>query len=159
MIYMWIKPEEYLVHDNDSIKGFFGEYRWLSNFHLCLVRYEELLYPSTENAYQAAKIEPFCRPALTTCTPSQSKSLWKTFPRLDKTPQEWDTRRYDIMAGLVFDKFLNNEYLRLKLLETGDKYLQELNAWKDVYWGVDFKTQKGENKLGEILMKTRTFWQ
>ena len=43
-------------YDSDNIKGFFGGYRWLSNFHVCDVMFEGDLYPSSENAYQAAKI-------------------------------------------------------------------------------------------------------
>jgi predicted NAD-dependent protein-ADP-ribosyltransferase YbiA (DUF1768 family) len=37
--------------------------------------------------------------------------------------------------------------------------LKELNTWHDVFWGVDYKTDKGENKLGKILMVVRSFWK
>jgi hypothetical protein len=33
------------------IKGFLGEYSFLSNFYLCPVYYEGLVYPSSENAF------------------------------------------------------------------------------------------------------------
>jgi len=38
-----------------EIKGFFGEYRFLSNFWFADVFYEGLVYPSVEHAFQAAK--------------------------------------------------------------------------------------------------------
>jgi hypothetical protein len=50
--------KEYAIHDSHLIHGFFGDYRWLSNFHSCPVYFDGLLYPSSENAYQAAKLSP-----------------------------------------------------------------------------------------------------
>lgn len=49
------KKRDYIVHDENNVKGFFGDYRFLSNFHMAPVWYESILYPSTEHAYQAAK--------------------------------------------------------------------------------------------------------
>ena len=45
----------YSIHDDKQIKGFFGNYSWLSNFYECSVWFEGGSYPSSENAYQAAK--------------------------------------------------------------------------------------------------------
>jgi predicted NAD-dependent protein-ADP-ribosyltransferase YbiA (DUF1768 family) len=41
--------------DENKIQGFFGEYRWLSNFWPVKIHFEEKTYPSVEHAYQAAK--------------------------------------------------------------------------------------------------------
>ena len=49
------KERDYIIHDENNVKGFFGDYRFLSNFHVADVWYEGILYPSTEHAYQAAK--------------------------------------------------------------------------------------------------------
>jgi predicted NAD-dependent protein-ADP-ribosyltransferase YbiA (DUF1768 family) len=54
------------VHDDKNVKGFFGNFRFLSNFHVCAIEYEGLIYPSTENAYQASKVVPVDRRMLTT---------------------------------------------------------------------------------------------
>jgi predicted NAD-dependent protein-ADP-ribosyltransferase YbiA (DUF1768 family) len=40
------------------------------------------------------------------------------------------------MYDIVFDKFTRNKSLGDKLLETGDKYLEETNHWHDTCWGV-----------------------
>jgi predicted NAD-dependent protein-ADP-ribosyltransferase YbiA (DUF1768 family) len=61
------------------------------------------------------------------------------------------------MAVCVFSKFLINKDLRQKLVETGDKYLEETNNWGDAYWGV--YEDVGNNKLGKILMATRSYWK
>jgi hypothetical protein len=67
-------------------------------------------------------------------------------------------KNFDIMAGLVFDKFHRNLELRQKLLDTAGKYLEETNNWGDSWWGVDVKKKQGRNHLGTILMATRQFW-
>jgi predicted NAD-dependent protein-ADP-ribosyltransferase YbiA (DUF1768 family) len=43
------------IHDENNIKGFFNEYRFLSNFHMTDIEYEGEVYPSVECAYMAAK--------------------------------------------------------------------------------------------------------
>lgn len=40
-----------------SISIFAGEYEYLSNFFQCPVYYEGIIYPTSENAFQAAKIK------------------------------------------------------------------------------------------------------
>ena len=39
------------------------------------------------------------------------------------------------------------------LLDTGDKFIEETNWWKDQFWGV--YNGVGENNLGKILMRIR----
>lgn len=149
----------YAVHDDKNIKGFFGDYSWLSNFHKCQVWFEGGLYPSSENSYQAAKIYPEYRvDELMDCSPMESKKVWKKYKKLDDSAEQWDSRKYDVMSVILFDKFYRNKDLRKKLIDTGNKYLEESNHWKDVYWGVDIKLG-GQNNLGKILMKIREFWK
>ena len=143
-----------LTHDEKNIKGFFGEYRWLSNFYKCIVAFDSKFYPSSENGYQAAKtLDHELREHFQEITPFQSK---KESHKLN-IRENWDEIRYDIMSSLVFDKFYRNQELREKLLATGDKYLEETNYWDDTYWGVC--NGVGENNLGKILMKVRDYWR
>lgn len=146
--------KDYIIHDDDNIKGFFGEYRWLSNFHESNVYFENLIYTSTENAYQAAKcVDAKQRLEFLGITPSQSKKLGRSV----EVRSDWQDVKYDIMALVVFDKFYRNLELRALLVNTGSKYIEETNHWKDMYWGV--YNGVGENNLGKILMKVRQFWQ
>lgn len=140
------------IYDENNIKGFFGDWRFLSNFWSCKVWFEGLLYPSSENAYMAAKtVNQNVRQELANLSPFSAKKLGHSI----KIRDGWDDMRYDVMLGIVFNKFLINKDLRQKLLATGVKYLEELNWWCDQFWGVDYKLG-GQNKLGEILMKVRT---
>jgi ribA/ribD-fused uncharacterized protein len=147
--------KSYAVHSDTEIKGFFGPYRWLSNFHPCEVHYGFAAYVSSENAYQAAKIYPDDREPFQVCEPYVSKNLWKD-DRFRKiyTPEQWDSIKYSVMFNILVSKFLLNNDLRKKLLETGKKELVELNHWGDTFWGVDIR-KGGQNNLGKILMYLR----
>ena len=148
------------VHNEHSIKGFFGEYRFLSNFYDSPVYYEGLLYRSSECAYQAAKLLPHYRPSLQSISAASSKKIWKSFGEdslYDNCAEQWDERKYEVMSVIVFDKFYRNKVLRQKLFGTGDKYLEETNWWRDNFWGVDVN-MGGQNRLGAILMKVRQYW-
>lgn len=147
------QERDYIIHDETQVKGFFGEYRFLSNFHPAPVLFEGEMYPSSENAYQAAKcVNLSDKVQFLTCNPAQAKKLSKTI----LVKENWHSTKYDAMAAIVFDKFYRNPDIRQGLIELRQKYLEETNHWGDVYWGVC--NGKGENKLGKILMGVRAIW-
>lgn len=152
------KWKSYAIWDEKNIKGFFADYKWLSNFEPCTVWFEGMQYPSSEHAYMASKtLNTEIRAKFSSdyadvvLTASEAKKLGRTI----ELRENWDNIRGDMMLGIVFDKFWRNLELRRKLLDTGSKYLEETNHWKDLYYGVDFETGMGENTLGKILMKVR----
>lgn len=150
--------KQYAVHSDTQIKGFFGKYRWLSNFHKATVEYEGLMYPSTENAFQAAKIVIDERKPFQSCEPYASKKMWKLRTRIDLNAKEWEDRRVHVMTVVTIDKYLRHADLREKLLSTGERYLEESNHWGDNFWGVDIR-KGGENQLGKLLMNTRSYFR
>ena len=155
---MW---KRFSVHDEDNIKGMFGPYRWMSNMWAAECKFEGVMYKSSEAAYQAAKLIPELRQPFTQMNGYDSKKAWneaeKTFPEEAILP-DWDDRKYEVMSAVVFDKFKRSDELRQKLLDTGDKYIEESNWWSDCFWGVDAR-KGGENNLGKILMDIRTFFK
>lgn len=66
---------------------------------------------------------------------------------------DWEDVKDKIMYEVVKAKFTQNEQLKVKLLNTGDQYLEEGNTWSDSYWGTC--NGKGKNILGKILMRIR----
>ena len=62
------------------------------------------------------------------------------------------------MRSIVQAKFAQNHDLADKLLSTGDAVLEEGNNWGDRIWGVVWEDGRkvGENRLGRILMDTRS---
>jgi ribA/ribD-fused uncharacterized protein len=81
----------------------------------------------------------------------KAKRLSKQAPLRD----DWDDIRQAVMWKALNWKFRNNEYLKQKLLDTGEAYLVEENWWEDDYWGFCLKTEKGQNILGRMLMALR----
>jgi len=146
--------KDYAIHDDKNIKGFFGEYRWLSNFYACEVWFDGMMYPSTEAAYQASKtLNLELRKPFTCMSHRDAKKGGNILP----LRSDWEKVKSEIMAAVVFDKFYRDTDLRKRLMDTGDKYLEETNHWNDCTWGVC--GNKGENRLGKILMNIRSFWK
>ena len=134
-----------------DIKGFQGEYRFLSNFYPCKVVFEGFTYKSSEAVYQAQKF-------------TDSPGFPLTFPILDAREarrqgqlmparKDWEKEKGNIMYRILRAKFTQNSDLKVKLLGTGTDYLEETNYWHDIFWGV--YNGVGENHLGRLLMLVR----
>lgn len=131
------------------IKEFQGEYRFLSNFWPCRVKYEHVIFPSVEHAYQAAKTLDYeQRIEFMVLTAGQAK---RKGAQLELRPY-WEQIKVKVMGELLRLKFQDPE-LREKLLATGEEELVEGNAWNDTFWGVC--NGVGQNNLGKLLMQVR----
>lgn len=132
------------------ITEFRGDTRWLSNFAPCEVVFCGDTYPSTENAYQAAKtlIEDE-RKFFTECNAYQAKEAGKEVTMRD----DWDNVKLKVMLNLNRQKY-SQEPFRTKLLSTGKAEIQEGNDWGDTYWGICEGV--GANNLGKIIMQIRS---
>lgn len=144
----------------DPIYTFFDEYRFLSNFYSAEFMWDGILWPSSEHAYQAAKtLDRAARIHIATSptlrSPGKVKRHGKT---LDIRP-DWEEVKFDVMYEIVQAKFDQNPDLQQKLLDTGDRRLEEGNLHKDTTWGVcPPASGKGKNWLGEILMDLRKWY-
>lgn len=135
-----------------SVSEFRGSHYFLSNFYSCQVLYQGLTYPSSENAFQAAKsTDPDVRARFLTLSPNEAKGLGRRI----KMREDWDTIKLNVMWDVLVAKFNGNPLLKEKLMATGTTILQEGNTWHDTYWGIDLQTGKGENHLGRLLMELR----
>jgi ribA/ribD-fused uncharacterized protein len=66
---------------------------------------------------------------------------------------DWGEVRVDVMREILRAKANQHEYVRRKLLETGDRELVE-NSWRDDFWGWG-PNQDGQNMLGKLWMEIR----
>jgi len=141
-------------YSDTPINGFFGEYRWLSNFWLCPVVFDGVTYPSVEHAYQAAKTLDIHERdyILRLPKPGDAKRAGRTVT----IQPYWENIKVTVMHTLVDTKFMLNKELQKKLLATGSRELVEMNRWNDTFWGVSEQTRLGANILGKILMDVRT---
>lgn len=135
-----------------KISGFFGEYRWLSNFWLTPVFYRGHIWPSSEHAYQAAKFVDTDWPRYYEISKTRTPGEAKRIGREGNLRPDWEEVKYDVMLEIVRAKF-KTESLAAQLKATIPYDLEEENPWNDTYWG----TTKGvgENNLGKILMQVR----
>lgn len=146
---------DYTVRDPlQAIVEFSGIYRFLSNFHPCIIPFEGFVYPSVEHGFQAAKtLDHKVRKKIRGAkTPGEAKRLGKD-RELVVLRDNWEHIKVDTMSLLLKRKFSIPE-LRLLLLCTGDRELVEGNWWGDTFWGVC--KGKGYNNLGNLLMQHRS---
>ena len=141
------------------------EHRWLSNMTYVDILYDGVIYPSTENFYQAMKYSKdhfiqlegwkfsiSVRSHIAyNLKPNESKKYSKENPL---TNHKFEQKKLEIMESAQRQKY-SKEPFKSKLIATGDALLEEGNWWGDKFWGVDIKTRDGENHLGKIIMKIR----
>lgn len=145
----------------DKFDGTDNEF--LSNFHICKVEYNGIVYNHTEGAFQAQKtLNEKDRQFIATLTPGRAKRAcnrngldgFKITLRSD-----WENVKDNVMYEVVKAKFTQNPDLKEKLLATGDATLIEGTTWHDNYWGNctcdKCKNITGRNQLGKILMRVR----
>lgn len=145
-----------IIHDETQVKGFFGEYRWLSNFGPAVIVLDGVTYDSAEKAYQAAKWQPEDRTYFQQCTNQEAIKYNRTHRPNGYSAEVWDTLKVDIMRFLLQQKYdpSRNPENAARLIQTGDRYLEETNWWRDTFWGKNLAGE-GQNQLGQLLMEIR----
>jgi ribA/ribD-fused uncharacterized protein len=138
------------------INDFHGKHFFLSNFYESPFWYNGRQWKTIEHAFQAAK----CMNGSdydkihAAATPGEAKRLGR---RCALIPS-WDNLRVNVMRECLLMKFLGNDEMLTRLLNTGDEELVEGNTWNDTFWGCTRKTDgswKGNNMLGKLLMEIR----
>lgn len=144
----------YAIQKNGIIAGFFGNFRFLSNFYIAEagVSLNGLYFPSVEHAYQASKWDPIDQYSFINLSVGEAKKKGQLGPHAKS--KKWHKHKYELMESLVRQKFTNNFDLNKMLLLTDGYHLEERNHWGDTDWGTNERGE-GENNLGKILMKIR----
>jgi len=125
-------------------------YEFLSNFYQSTIRFEGMLYPTVEHAYQAAKtVDDKLRKIIrNAATPLEAKKMGRCL----QLQNDWPDIKVDIMKVLIKEKF-QNPFLGDLLLKTGVMKLVMNNRFNDRFWGV--YNGEGDNKIGKILEEVR----
>ena len=66
----------------------------------------------------------------------------------------WGNFRVGVMRHILREKVRQHEYVRRKLLQTGDRELIE-DSWRDDFWGWG-PDRDGQNMLGKLWMEIRS---
>lgn len=144
--------------DNDrQVRFYEQEFYVLSNFSSFNLMWHDILFPTSEHAYHWTK---FRHPTGQGWLQSEiigAPSGHEAFKIAERNKQyrrkDWDDVKVDIMREILRAKANQHEYVRRKLLETGDRELIE-DSWRDDFWGWG-KNRDGQNMLGKLWMEVR----
>jgi ribA/ribD-fused uncharacterized protein len=147
------------VWNNYEIGGFFGEYRFLSNFHPAPITIEwrfgmEIDFPTNEHAFMFHKPATILTNKEISAIQAMTPAEVKKWGRSIELRPDWEKIKKKVMFDINWAKYTQNPDLAAKLLETGNKLLIERNYWGDTTWGIDHN-KGGKNYLGKILMMVR----
>ncbi len=143
----------WILNTQVMIREFRDEYRWLSNFVPCKIKYNGRSFSSVEHGYMSAKSDDpewknFCS------DPNNHPGKVKRKSRKIVLRDDWESIKVEVMRELLVMKFSQKPFKEL-LLKTGNQFIQEGNRWGDTFWGIDLKTNTGENNLGKLIMSIR----
>ncbi len=130
------------------------EFYPLSNFSAFKLRMAGITFDTAEAAYHWRKF-PSYRAIQVAIIGADSAhdafklaEMWREHRRAD-----WDQVKVEFMLEILRLKVEQHEYVRRKLLETGDLELIEC-SWRDDFWGWGAK-KDGKNMLGKLWMQVR----
>lgn len=153
---------KYETHGLDTqTQVFFYEqdFYMFSNFSAFTLKWKGLKFDTSEAAYHWEKFNTGNTPiavsirdriinAASAHEAFKIAEVEKSYRRTD-----WDNVKEDIMYQIIWEKVNQHEYVRRKLLATGDREIVE-NSWRDDWWGWGLN-RNGKNALGKIWMKIR----
>lgn len=128
----------------------------LSNFSAFRLDYSGLLFDTAEAAYHWMKFTDTAPDVA--CDVWRAPSAHEAFKIAERNNgqrrSDWDDIKLDVMRGILRSKVTQHEYVRRKLLATGNRELIE-DSWRDSYWGWG-PNRDGLNMLGKLWMELRT---
>lgn len=127
----------------------------LSNFSAFSLMWREERFDTSEAAYHWEKFPGHAGVRYAIFTAPSAHEAFKVAERnKDLRRVDWDEVKVDIMRDILRAKVTQHEYVRRKLLATGERELVE-NSWRDDYWGWG-PNRDGQNMLGKLWMEVRT---
>jgi ribA/ribD-fused uncharacterized protein len=141
--------------DTDTTVFFYeAEFYVLSNFSAFRLNFADRWHDTSEHAYHWMK---FTNDVRVQNAIAQSNSAHEAFKIAehyrDLRRPDWDAVKVDVMRKILRAKAHQHEYVRRKLLETGDRVLIE-DSWRDSFWGWG-ADRHGQNMLGQLWMELR----
>ena len=141
--------------DNDKQVFFYEqEFYVLSNFSAFQIYWKGILFPTSEHVYHWEKF--ISRPDIQDLI-LKAKSAHDAFKIAEACKnyrnKNWDDIKVRIMFNILVAKINQHEYVKRKLLQTGDRQLIE-DSWRDDFWGWG-PNKDGANNLGKLWMRIR----
>lgn len=126
----------------------------LSNFSAFSLRWKGLRFDTAEAAYHWEKFpqSPGIRDEIW-CASSAHEAFKLAERNKAWRRPDWDQAKVILMRDILRAKAAQHEYVRRKLLATGERELIE-NSWRDDFWGWG-PNRDGQNMLGKLWMEVR----
>lgn len=128
----------------------------LSNFSAFRIFWKDMSFDTAEHVYHYEKFPGEIRIGIRSMI-RRANSAHQAFKiaqeRKHMVREDWDQVRVKIMGEILRAKADQHEYVRRKLLDTGDRELIE-NSWRDDFWGWG-PNRDGRNMLGKCWMQVR----
>ena len=152
-----MKSDEIEYHGLDTeTQVFFYErdFYILSNFSAFRLMWGNEDFDTSEAAYQWEKFphDRAVQDAIRCCS-SAHEAFKLAEINKDKRRPDWDVVKVMIMKNILWAKVNQHEYVRRKLLATGNRELIE-DSWRDDFWGWG-PNKDGKNTLGRLWMEIR----
>lgn len=143
--------------DTDTSVFFYEqEFYVLSNFSAFTLNWRGYRFDTSEAAYHWEKfgsINKYEIGDLIRFAPSAHEAFKIAQQFKAEQNPNWDLLKIGIMYDILVEKVRQHEYVRKKLLETGNRELIE-DSWRDDFWGWGIN-KDGQNTLGRLWMKIR----
>lgn len=150
--------------DTDTQVFFYEQdHYYLSNFSAFKVAWSGILFDTAEAAYHWEKFrhdlgstaDVLARPVRDKILDARSAHDAFKIAQANKPLQrlDWDRVKTNVMRNILVKKVEQHEYVRRKLLETGEREMIE-NSWRDDVWGWG-PNRDGQNLLGKLWMQVR----
>lgn len=139
----------------DRVRFYEHDFYPLSNFSAFSMQWKGERFDTSEHVYHWEK---FPGDAVLRAMIRNAPSAHEAFKLAEKnkhrisTPN-WPDARIEIMGQILRAKVAQHEYVKRKLLATGDRLLVE-DSWRDDFWGWG-PDRSGKNMLGAIWMEIR----
>jgi hypothetical protein len=127
----------------------------LSNFSAFRVEWKGCTFDTSEAAYHWEKFpdEQEVRDIILDAPSAHEAFKIAESQKMFRRP-DWDEVKVGVMRDILRAKAEQHEYVRRKLLATGDRELVE-DSWRDDVWGWG-PNRDGQNLLGKLWMEVRT---
>lgn len=138
----------------EQVRFYEHDFYPLSNFSAFNIKWEGILFDTSERLYHWMKfagkvgLQSEILAANSAHEAFKFAERWKAHRRPD-----WDAVKLDVMRSILRAKADQHEYVRRKLLATGDRLLVE-DSWRDDFWGWG-PNRDGQNWLGRLWMELR----
>lgn len=153
----WRQIEAHKLDNERQVFFYENDFYVLSNFSAFTMRWNGLWFHTSEAAYHWEKFAHLPVVSQLRYSIRTAPSAHQAFKIAEANKQhrrpDWEYVRVDIMRDILRAKADQHEYVRRKLLATGDRELIE-DSWRDAFWGWGPK-RDGKNMLGKLWMEIR----